>query len=303
VSVAAGASPTIAVVGVGAIGGAMAAALGDAGHQAALCVRTPFDRLSRDLEGQVTRYEHTVHTTAPGGAPVDWLLLCTKTYQIEAARHWLDALVGPATRVAVMQNGVDHAARVAPWVPAERAVPCIILLPAHADSPGRVVQQRVGTVQVPDDAAGTALAALFDGQDAVLFEPTRDFLSAVWSKLVLNAVGGAVCALALTPLRGAASPRVGELVAGLVREVVEVGRAEGATLADDLAERTIEKFRGPVGSHWTSMAADRRDGRPMEWEARNAVVGRIGRRHGIATPLNDAVTELLALADEGAGTR
>jgi 2-dehydropantoate 2-reductase len=35
----------------------------------------------------------------------------------------------------------------------------------------------------------------------------------------------------------------------------------------------------------------------MEWEARNAVVGRLGRRHGIATPLNDAITTLLRLAD------
>ena len=35
----------------------------------------------------------------------------------------------------------------------------------------------------------------------------------------------------------------------------------------------------------------------MEWDARNAVVGRIARRHGIATPLNDALTAVLALAD------
>ena len=43
------------------------------------------------------------------------------------------------------------------------------------------------------------------------------------------------------------------------------------------------------------MAADRRDGQPLEWEVRNAVVGRIGRRHGIATPVNDLIATLLSV--------
>ena len=35
----------------------------------------------------------------------------------------------------------------------------------------------------------------------------------------------------------------------------------------------------------------------MEWRVRNEVVGRLARRHGIATPLNDAMSSLLALID------
>ena len=72
---------------------------------------------------------------------------------------------------------------------------------------------------------------------------------------------------------------------------------EGARFPEDFVETMIEKFRGSIGEHWTSMAADRRDGRLMEWQARNAVVGHIGQRHGIRTPLNDALTALLALID------
>ena len=89
-----------------------------------------------------------------------------------------------------------------------------------------------------------------------------------------------------------------DLAVALVDEVMAVGRAEGASFPDTFAADAIAYLRGPVGEHWTSMAQDRRDGRPMEWEARNAVVGRIGRRHGIPTPYNDALTALLALADQ-----
>jgi hypothetical protein len=68
-------------------------------------------------------------------------------------------------------------------------------------------------------------------------------------------------------------------------------------LPDDAPEKVLERMLDAAPEHWSSISVDRREGRPMEWEARNAVVGRLGRRHGIATPLNDAITTLLALAD------
>jgi ketopantoate reductase len=43
----------------------------------------------------------------------------------------------------------------------------------------------------------------------------------------------------------------------------------------------------------TSMLADRRLGLPLEVDARNGAVARIGARHGIATPLNKALAALL----------
>lgn len=278
---------SIAVVGVGAIGGAMAAALGDAGHNPALCVRTPFQYLSRHFDGETREYAHRVYTRPGDVSHMDWVLLCTKAHQIDGAAHWLRRLIGPDSRVGVMQNGVDHAARVSAYAEAERVVPCIIFLPARSDEPGFVEQAGAGSVQVPESRAGRALADLFAGQSAVKVAPTAE----------TNAVGGAICALALEPLSAVAATHVRGLAIGLIEEIMRVGRAEGASFPEDFAEKTIEKFRGPIGEHWTSIAADRRDGRPMEWEARNAVVGQIGRRHGIQTPLNDALTALLALID------
>ena len=292
-----GETASIAVLGVGAIGGVMAAALGDAGRAPTLCVRTPFDRLSRRLDGDVRDYDLPVLTRPGEAATVDWVLLCTKAHQIEGAAEWLRRLVGPDTRVAVMQNGIDHALRVSAFAPAERVVPCIIFLPSRIEAPGMVEQGRAGTVRVPDSDVGHVLAELFAGQDAVTIEPTADYVSAAWKKLVLNAVGGAICALAIKPLGAVSAPEVRALASGLIEEIVRVGRAEGAHFEDDFAERTFETFEGAIASHWTSMAVDRRDGRRMEWQVRNAVIGEVGRRHGIATPLNDAVTELLAHAD------
>jgi 2-dehydropantoate 2-reductase len=48
------------------------------------------------------------------------------------------------------------------------------------------------------------------------------------------------------------------------------------------------------------MLTDRRAGRPLEAEARNGAVARIGARHGIATPLNQALTALLNAINQDA---
>ena len=90
---------------------------------------------------------------------------------------------------------------------------------------------------------------------------------------------------------------VRDLAMALFEEVMAVGRAEGAVFPVDFAERTLALFSGPFAEHWESIAVDRREGRHMEWQARNAVVGEVGRKHGIETPLNDAVTALLEVID------
>lgn len=42
-----------------------------------------------------------------------------------------------------------------------------------------------------------------------------------------------------------------------------------------------------------SLQADRMEGRPMEIEARNGVIVRLGRKHGIPTPCNQMAVALL----------
>ena len=51
----------------------------------------------------------------------------------------------------------------------------------------------------------------------------------------------------------------------------------------------------------TSILFDRLAGRPMEWDARNGVVRRLGARHGVPTPVSDVLVPLLAALDDAPG--
>lgn len=290
----------IAVVGVGAIGGVVAADLSDLGrHAIQLCARTPFDRLVVEHPDGRSEVRDGLCFRPDDAAVSDWVLLATKAHQSPAAKPWLEALCGPDTVVAVLQNGVDHVARITPLVrPGVAVLPVVVQLPAEKTVAGHVAQSRHGLLFVPDDATGRDFASLFDGARTSV-RPTADFTSQAWWKLISNAALGGVCALAMRESAIARDPDVRELVIRLMDEIVAVGRAEGAKLPDDAPDKVLERVLEAAADHMSSISVDRRAGRAMEWEVRNAVVGRLGRLHGIPTPWNDAVTVMLRAADEG----
>jgi len=284
----------IAVVGVGAIGGAVAADLADLGrHEMLLCTRSPFERLTVKHPDGVSRPVATVALDPRDVSPVDTVLLATKAHQSAGARPWLDALCSRGTCVAVLQNGVDHIERVGPLLRDDAAVlPVVVRLPGEKLSPGEIEQSRHGTLIVPDDEPGRSFAALFEGARTTV-HPRADFATQMWWKLMTNAALGGVCALVLRENGVVKDPELHRLVLEMMHEVARVGRAEGAELADDAPEKALDVMLKAAGTHWSSITVDRREGRALEWEARNAVVGRRGRKHGIPTPLNDTITTLL----------
>ncbi|MFK7820716.1 MAG: 2-dehydropantoate 2-reductase [Planctomycetaceae bacterium] len=289
----------IAIIGAGAIGGSVAAALGNAGHDVELCVRSPFEELQVQFEEKAQTFSHRVLTEPTTVQPADWLLLCTKAHQTAGAANWFSHAARKTTTVVVLQNGVEHESRVRGLISKEANVlPCVVRLPATAIEPGHIVQNQAGRLQVPRTNAGSAFAKLFEGQKRIVVEPVDDFTSAAWDKLVRNAVSG-LCAIARQPMGILAQPARRGFIVGLVAEIKAVGEAEGAVFSENLVDEFFAGYAGPIGQLWTSIAKDCRDGRSMEWDARNAVVGRLGRKHEIATPLNDTLTTMLELADVG----
>ncbi|MBO9623656.1 MAG: 2-dehydropantoate 2-reductase [Sphingomonas sp.] len=280
----------IAVIGAGAIGGTLAAWLAQT-HDVTVCARSPLTDLEVETPEGPIRAAPRILTDPAAAEPVDWVLATTKTYDCAAAAAWLPGLMGPETRLAVIQNGVEQRERF-PMVPRARTVPVIIDLPAERTAPGRIVQRRSGTIHVPDEPAGEALVALF-AETPIEATTTPDFVTAAWRKLAINC-SGIVSAITLRPAEVANDEGVAEVMRGLVRECIAVGNAEGANLPDSLADKVVVWTRRAHPQSVNSLHADRLAGRPMELDARNGVIVRLGERHGIPTPLNKALAALLA---------
>ena len=292
----------IAIVGVGAIGGAVAAPLVATGaHDVTLCVRESFASLVLESPGGRLELPVRCETEPARIAPTDWILLATKAYDVPTAAPWLRALCREGATLAVLQNGVEHRERVQPYAGAAEILPVVVECPAERTAPGRVLQRAPARLTVPAGRAGEDFAALFAGT-AVAVECSPDFTSAAWRKLCLNAASGPLLALTARAHEVLHAPGMAELALGLMRECVAVGRAEGARLADSLPDEIHARLLAAPKSAGNSMLYDRRACRRLEGDARNGAVARIGARHGIATPLNAAVCALLeASVDCGPG--
>ncbi len=282
----------VAIVGVGAIGGALAALLEVAGcHQITLCTRRALAGLTvKTPEGDVA--VKAANLTDPALAePVEWVFVATKAYDAQGAAAWLQTLCASSTQVAIFQNGVEHRERFTPYVNPELIVPVIIDCPVERQGDDVVLQRGAARMQVEAGWRGEKFAALFAGTSAQV-ELTGDLITAAWRKLCINAPG-AISALTLKPAGVLRDEALGNIALAMVAECVAVGRAEGAQLDDCIGQQVLDGYRAGSPDSINSMLADRLAGRPMEIDARNGAIVRRGEQHGIATPLNRMTVALL----------
>ena len=285
---------SVAVVGLGRVGGIAAAWLQHAGrHDVTVCARRPFPKLT--LEHDDGAVELPLHTlTNPDEArPVDWVLLCTKAHETASAGPWLQKLCTSATRVAVLQNGIGHVERVAPFANGAAAFPVIVYYNGERLAVDRVRFRHVSEhdVAVADDAPGRSFAEMLAGTPINVLK-SGDFKTLIWRKLLINSVANPITAL--TRQRQAVLRRsdVRELALGVLAEAVSIARADGAVLAADEAEQTLKTLYTYPPEAGTSMYFDTMAGRPLEIEALTGAIVAAGDKYGIAVPLNRALLTL-----------
>lgn len=286
----------IALIGPGAIGGTAAAALCENGtHDLTICANQRFDMLAltRSDTNETKRFPVNVVTSPDGLAPFDWVILAVKSHQTAGAEDWLKATVGPQTKLAVLQNGVEHRDRVRRFIPESAdIVPAVVQLPAQRTAPGAIATYGPTLLIVGDDPAARAFAELFSGSFMKL-QIDADFRTREWEKLCLNAASGSLTTLTMDPDCIATVSGMRNLCKAIVDECVAVGRAEGAKFGDDFAENLTTMLAARKGNRGNSMYYDRRDGKELEWDARNGVIARLGRKHSIPTPISDVLIPLL----------
>jgi 2-dehydropantoate 2-reductase len=282
----------IAIVGVGAIGGVTAALLQQAGgHELLLCTRRPMSGLSVETPDGLVKVQASVVTSPSEAFGVDWVLVCTKAYDVDGAAKWLEQLCSNGAPVAVLQNGVEHRERFAPYIPMEKILPVMVDCPAERQATDRVRQRGVMHLKVPDSGLGRDFVKLFTGTPADA-STVPDFPSVVWRKLCFNSAG-VLSALVLQPAGVVRGEALGDVALQIIRECAAVARAEGANLEENVADVVLAAQRAAPADSINSMLADRQAGRPVEIDARNGVIVRLGRKHQIATPVNSMAVALM----------
>ncbi len=265
-----------------------------------VCGRTAHSALVlRTDEGEIV-VPGPVHTDPMAiAAPFDLVFVAVKTTQTEAIAPWLTALCSPDTVVCVLQNGVEQRQQFAPLTGGATVLPSVVWFPAQRDADASVWLRATPRLTLPDLPGAERVQQALAGTRCAV-DLAADFTTVAWRKLLQNAVAGL---MVLTGRRAGMFAREDITALGLayLRECLQVARAEGAALSENVPEEIIAGFHRAPADLSTSILIDRLNGRPLEWDIRNGVVQRRGRQHGIPTPLSDIIVPLLAAASAGPG--
>lgn len=131
----------------------------------------------------------------------------------------------------------------------------------------------------------------------------KDIRPAIWEKFgAFVAIAGAESAARLPagPLR--AWPEVQELLRGMLEETVAVAEATGIKLRDGYVEDTLGRVNVFTPTHMASMYVDLLEGKRLEVDGINGALVRMGKEHGVPTPLNFALYALLKPYADGPPT-
>jgi 2-dehydropantoate 2-reductase len=260
-------------------------------HDLVLCTRRALPRLCVETPDKIAEVRALVISDLNTSLPVDWILVATKAYDVLSASRWFPSLRDRGAPVAVLQNGVEHRERFASSLPIDAILPVIVDCPAERRSEGLVVQRGTMHLRAPATDLGKQFVKLFAGTpvDALA---VPDFTSIAWRKLCNNAVG-VIPTLLLQPQGVLRDNFLSDVARQIICECIAVGRAEGAQLDDSVVESVMNSYHSAPADGINSMHADRLAGRPLELDARNGVIVRLGKKYGIPTPANSMAVALL----------
>ncbi|MCH7736851.1 MAG: 2-dehydropantoate 2-reductase [Chloroflexi bacterium] len=295
----------IAVMGAGSIGGYFGGMLARAGHDVSLiargahleAIKSNGLKVVRDDEEFTVQCQSTEDPTEVG--PVDLALLCVKTYQNEVAIPLMQPLVGPNTTVLCLQNGVDSYLRAAEILGEQSVLPGAAFIEAGLLGPG-TVQQTGGVVRIIfGETNGAEMPRCQAIRDAfvgagVSAEVLPDIKAGLWEKfLFIATMAGVTCMAGATLPELMPQPHWRKVVLACLAEIEAVGRAGGVGLPSDIVPDTVIYMENNLGDLNASMYTDLLAGRPLELEALNGAVVRLGQEAGAATPINDVIYAML----------
>jgi len=296
----------IGVMAAGAVGAYFGGRLAAAGHDVVFFARGANLAALRQnglkidsVKGDLVLPKVNATDDPTSVASVDIVLFAVKLWDTESAAEQTRPIVGPATRVITLQNGVDSVERIAPILGRDNVVGGIAYCATVLSAPGVVshtsdfAQIRCGRVDGRPDAMLTALVdaakqANVDIVQTTTFEVDR------WKKFVFLAAMSGMTSATREPLgKILADPDTRAMFQDLLAEIVAVGRAKGVALPADFVEDRMRYAATTPYGFKASMAHDLDRGNRMELDWLAGRVVSLGRELGVPTPMNTAVYTVL----------
>lgn len=317
-----------AVLGAGPIGATLAGCLAIAGQEVYLI--DPLERvidpinesglkliLSSDLgtKGQEYIVKLNASTSADGIGAVDVVALATKGFHTRSATENIKKLSDENTAVLSVQNGLGNADILEEYFPGQVAY-SVVVLGGRAEGSG-VYSATLGKndIHLPVTSLHEAVKEkllrmekdIAPSPYRVKYMEKKDIDKKLWNKLCLNVVVNSICAINEGTMDSVFCLPQGVELANLVIDEalavahglgVEISREDISMVPEEVQEKITEGYR-----HYPSMCLDVVNRRRVEDEFINGAIVREGKKLGIPTPYNHALSLLMQIIEQSYDSR
>lgn len=295
----------IAIYGAGAIGGYFGARLATGGADVHFIARGAHLDAMKESGLRVVSQLGDMHVVLPATSepkeigPCDVVLFCVKSTDTETAAERLSPLLRPDTAVVSLQNGVTNEDRLAAVIGAQHVVGGVAYIMATITEPGVIEHYgkvaRIAFGETDGQTSERLQALLAACQKAELdAELSADIRIPLWSKMAfICGLAGMTASVRLPVGEVRESPTALAMFRRITAEVVAIAVAREVPIPPDSVDRCDQALRGLPGDWYSSLYFDLIGDKPLELEALHGTVIRLGREHGVPTPMCEAIHAIL----------
>ncbi|MCD8223508.1 MAG: 2-dehydropantoate 2-reductase [Clostridiales bacterium] len=306
----------IAIIGAGAMGGTIGSyfSLGGADVRFVDPYQEHIDKINADgLQMDVNGEKKIIHVqgyyeSASIQEKMDLVVIVTKGSYIASAIQDALCLFDKDTCCMAIQNGLGNVEILSQYIEPDRIFASIVQLGASMPAPGEIqVLKREGAMlscgpvtqeQPPEKIFQITEILTRGGLDAFPLS-RKEINQKIWYKVTANCTGNACCAITRLPLgRFTNCPEGIEIKTGLLEEILSIAEHEGITGLREITTATnYWPENNPMYHHIPSTAQDVRKKKKTEIDFLNGAIVRLGKKHGIPTPYNTMVTNLIHIIE------
>jgi 2-dehydropantoate 2-reductase len=302
----------ILVYGAGAVGRYFGGRMIQGGHQVIFVVRPGREQLLREQGIKVTSTsgDFTINEVCVTSKPsrqqhlIDLILLCTKCYSLPEIAPSISRLLDSSTLVLPLQNGVGISRFLSSFIPKHQLLTGLCFVLAELRETGMLIQRGPTPRIVFGSEFGAETDRLQALKDILSLCPgmeanfADDIITEAWSKFFSVAAIGAVGAVSRMPLGITRSyPGTRNMIISCMREIIKVGKTQGADLQEELAKTTMRLRDEFPPSVTTSMQRDIMSGAPSKLDWQLGEVVRIATEHNLSVPTSSFLYDALRPMD------
>jgi len=293
----------IAIYGTGGVGGYFGGRLAQAGNDVSFIARGTHLAAMRQnglvvdsIQGDFIIDPVTATDDASQIGKVDLVIVCVKGWQVSEACEAMKPLIGENTLLLPLLNGVDAVDILSDYFGPEQVLNGLCGIFAKIAGAGHIAHVGASPwVQFGEQNSELSIRAkkvlaVLESATGFKVKLVDDVTSAVWKKFIFIASTSGVGSVSRATFGEILNAeQTAALLKAVIAEIVQVAAALKVDLPADINDYVWQKVLDSHPKSDTSMQRDMLSGRPSELYSQTGAVIRLGKKAGVATPLNEMI--------------